>query len=149
MTSLVALLAIAGGQIYPFLDPVGGCLVSLLIIKVGYQSGRAACQEIVDRGLDPEVLDSVRVGAQKGLELAVKRSLGATSEVVVGSVKGTKSGAYYIVDVEIEGPGDMTVDTFEGIKEDIVHNVMEDVKNVKIVRVFVKSKGSKEEETVL
>ena len=149
MTSLVALLAIAGGQIYPFLDPVGGCLVSLLIIKVGYQSGRAACQEIVDRGLDPEVLDSVRSGAQKGLELAVKQSLGQTSGVVVGDVKGTKSGAYYIVDVEIEGPGDMTVDTFEKVKEDVVHTVTEDVKNVKIVRVFVKTKGSKDEETVL
>lgn len=67
---------------------------------------------------------------------------------MVGSVKGTKSGAYYIVDVEIEGPGDMTVNTFEGVKEDVVHEVMEDVKNVKIVRVFVKSKGTKEEETV-
>jgi divalent metal cation (Fe/Co/Zn/Cd) transporter len=123
--------------------------VSLLIIKVGYQSGRAACQEIVDRGLDHEILDSVRSGAQKGLEQAVKQSLGQTSGVVVGDVRGTKSGAYYIVDVEIEGPGDMTVDTFERVKEDVVHSVMEDVKNVKIVRVFVKTKGSKDEETVL
>src|SRR5271170_1503016 len=103
------MIAIAGGQIYPFLDPVGGCLVSLLIIRVGFQSGKSACQEIVDRGLEPEVLDEIRTGATNGLHEARKALLpvgvgGAGMEV--GEVKGTKSGAYFIVDVEVEGPGE-------------------------------------------
>jgi divalent metal cation (Fe/Co/Zn/Cd) transporter len=137
----VALLAIAGGQIYPFMDPVGGCLVSLLIIRVGFQSGRAACQEIVDRGLEPEVLDLVKEGAQRGLVQGLKESLNTDRQgIILGSIKGTKSGAYYIVDVEIEGPGNMTLDSFERLKGGVVESVKEDVKGVKIVRVFAKTR---------
>ena len=132
MTSVVALAAIAGGQIYPFLDPVGGCLVSLLIIRVGYQSGKAACQEIVDRGLDQDVLDTIKNGAQTGL--------GETSDISVSDVKGTKSGTYYIVDVEVEAPGTLTVDKFDEIKKDVTEGVKKESKNVKIVRVFVKAR---------
>jgi len=149
LTSVVALVAIAGGQIYPFLDPVGGCLVSALIVRVGYQSGRSACQEIVDRGLDTAVLTDVKAGAEKGLQQGLKELIpsdilatecSADGGVVVGSVKGTKSGAYYIVDVEIEAPGNMTVNTFEALKDSVKEGVKHDVKNVKIVRVFIKTR---------
>ena len=130
---------------------MGGCLVSLLIIKVGFQSGKAACQEIVDRGLEPEVLNLVREGAEMGLLQGQKPVSGG--DVGLGSalqggkgrvsdVRGTKSGAYYIVDVEVEVPGGTTVETFEGIKDEVTAGVMSSVKNVKIVRVFVKSLGS-------
>lgn len=132
MTSVVALAAIAGGQIYPFLDPVGGCLVSLLIIRVGYQSGKAACQEIVDRGLDQDVLDTIKTGAETGL--------GEKSDISVCDVKGTKSGTYYIVDVEVEAPGTLTVDKFDEIKKTVTEGVKKESKNVKIVRVFVKAR---------
>jgi divalent metal cation (Fe/Co/Zn/Cd) transporter len=144
MTSLVALVAIAAGQFYPFLDPVGGCLVSLLIIKAGFQSGKSACQEIVDRGLEPEILSSVRVGAQNGVMQASK-TLGSNVAVVVGDVNGTKSGTYYIVDVQVQGSRDMTVEMFERVKEEVVQGVKADNKNVKIVRVFITSNGDKPE----
>jgi len=152
LTSLVALAAIAAGQFYPFLDPVGGCLVSLLIIKVGYQSGRAACQEIVDRGLEPEILLSVREAATHAVLDVAKTQLGekgvkGEGVVVVGGVAGTKSGAYYIVDVELEGPGGMTVDAFERVKLGVVEGVKADVKGVKIVRVFIKTHEKKGNDT--
>lgn len=140
MTSLVALVAIAGGQIYPFLDPVGGCLVSLLIIRVGYQSGKAACQEIVDRGLDPEVLDAVKEGAEHGLEQGLKETMLSGKALNVESVKGTKSGAYYIVDVELEGSGDMRLDAFDIVKSNVVESVKKEVKSAKIVRVFIRTR---------
>jgi divalent metal cation (Fe/Co/Zn/Cd) transporter len=60
--------------------------------------------------------------------------------VRVAGVAGTKSGAYYIVDVELEGPGEMTVATFERVREGVVEGVKGDVKGVKIVRVFVKTR---------
>ena len=146
MTSLVALVAIAGGQIYPFLDPVGGCLVSLLIIRVGYQSGKAACQEIVDRGVDQEITDMVKEAALKALD---QKDEG----VKVTNVRGTKSGTYYIVDVEVECDGNTTIDEFEGIKNKVIDGVKKNAKNVKIVRVFVKpaeegKKGNEEKEIV-
>ena len=136
---MVALAAIAAGQVYPFLDPVGGCLVSLLIIKVGYEAGRAACLEIVDRGLDPEILDSVRQGAERGLVQGLKET-GETGLTVAG-VRGTKSGAYFIIDVELEGPGTFTLDRFEMIKGALVGGVKEGVKGVKIVRLSIKARN--------
>jgi divalent metal cation (Fe/Co/Zn/Cd) transporter len=141
LTSIVALLAIAGGQIYPFLDPVGGCLVSVLIIKVGYQAGKAACQEIVDRGLEPEVLAIVRGGADTGLTQALKTiKVDAEGGVRVVDVRGTKSGAYYIVDVDVEGTADLTWDVFEVVRDAVEEGVKERVPSVKIVRVALKTK---------
>jgi divalent metal cation (Fe/Co/Zn/Cd) transporter len=100
----------------------------------------------VDRGLDPEVLSSVRQGAENGLTQSQKprSNAGVTGGIGtrVSDVRGTKSGAYYIVDVEVEVPGEMTVEVFEGIKGEVTEGVMEEVKSVKIVRVFVKSMGS-------
>lgn len=115
---------------------MGGCLVSLLIIKVGYQSGRAACQEIVDRGLDQEVLDSVKEGAENGLTQALKET--GEKGLTIGGIKGTKSGAYFIVDVEIEGPGTFTLSGFEKIRDAVEEGVKEEVKGVKIVRLSIK-----------
>ena len=132
------MIAIAGGQIYPFLDPVGGCLVSLLIIRVGFQSGKSACQEIVDRGLDPETLADIRSGAEKGLHEGVKEVLSGGMEIT--SVKGTKSGAYYIVDVEVEGPGDVKLETCEKVRECVRGGVKGEVKSAKIVRVHFKTR---------
>ena len=138
---MVALIAIAGGQIYPFLDPVGGCLVSLLIIRVGYESGRAACQEIVDRGLDSDVLDSVREGAEKGLQQGLKETTNENQKtMIIGNVTGTKSGAYYICDVEVEGPEDLTLKTFEAIRGAVIEGVKEEVGSAKIVRVSIKTR---------
>ena len=135
------MVAIAGGQIYPFLDPVGGCLVSLLIIRVGFQSGKSACQEIVDRGLEPEVLAEIREGADRGLHEGIKAVLPAVQGgMLVGSVKGTKSGAYYIVDVEVEGPGDVTLGTYEKVRDGVMEGVKAEVKSVKIVRVVFKTR---------
>jgi len=140
LTSIVALVAIAGGQIYPFLDPVGGCLVSLLIIKVGYQSGKAACQEIVDRGLDADVLGDIRSGAQAGLTQALKTLPPTETGTLLSNVRGTKSGAYYIVDVEVEGAGNLTWDAFEIVRDGVEEGVKESMPSVKIVRVTLKTK---------
>lgn len=87
---------------------------------------------------------------ETGIEESAKGSPGesgkietGTGGITVSDVRGTKSGAYYIVDVELSVPGDMTVDTFQGIKKEVTEGVMEKVKSAKIVRVFVKSMGLK------
>jgi len=105
---------------------------------VGYQSGQAACQEIVDRGLEPEILDSVKQGAEKGLVQSLKES--GEKGLTIGGVKGTKSGAYYIVDVEVEGPGNFTLRGFEAIRCGVEEGVKEEVKGVKIVRLSIRTR---------
>ncbi|GAA94818.1 uncharacterized protein L969DRAFT_97219 [Mixia osmundae IAM 14324] len=53
-TSGVALVAIGGSALgYPLLDPLGGLLVSALILRQGAGVGLAALKELVDRSDDP------------------------------------------------------------------------------------------------
>ena len=58
----------------------------------------------------------------------------------MGSVKGTKSGAYYIVDVEVEGSGEVRLETFEKVGEEVKGGVRREVKGAKIVRVHFKTR---------
>ena len=84
----------------------------------------------------------VTYGAQIGLQQGLKQVLETSSQAMtVVNIKGTKSGAYYIVDVEVEGPGNMTLDTFDIIKKNVTAGVKEGVKGVKIVRVFANSRN--------
>jgi divalent metal cation (Fe/Co/Zn/Cd) transporter len=112
------------------------CLLSYIIINVSYQSLRTACLEILDRQLELGILDSVREGAEKGLVQALKET-GETG-LTLGRVEGTKSGACYIVDVVVEGPGTFTLDRMEKIKECVERGIMKKVRRVKIVRFFMK-----------
>jgi divalent metal cation (Fe/Co/Zn/Cd) transporter len=133
----VALTAIAAGQFYPFLDPLGGCLVSLFILHAAYEIGHESILEVIDIGMDSESLAQIKDSAQKGLLQGLKESPKAPKTAVIGGIKGRKSGSYYIVDVDVEAPGDMTVETFQKLKTRIVGNIQEDVTNAKIVRVSV------------
>ena len=60
--------------------------------------------------------------------------------MTIGGVKGTKSGAYYIVDVEVEGPGTFTLSGFEKIRDGVEGGVKEEVKGVKIVRLSIRTR---------
>ena len=134
---MVALAAIAAGQFYPFLDPLGGFLVSLLILRASYEVGHDAFLEMIDRGLDSELLGQINKAAQKGLGHGQKESPESGKSVHLGGIKATKSGSYYIVDLGIEGPGSMTLETFEKFRRRIVESVQEEVASAKIVRVSI------------
>jgi divalent metal cation (Fe/Co/Zn/Cd) transporter len=112
------------------------CLLSYIIIKVGYQSLRTACLEILDRQLELGILDSVKEGAEKGLVQALKET-GETG-LTLGRVEGTNSGACYIVHVEVEGPGTFTLGRMETIKEGVERGIMEVVRRVQIVKFSMK-----------
>lgn len=93
LTALVALGAIAGANVWPaggaWLDPVGGLVVAVMVVKAGVENCLAAVGELADRGM----------GEEK--EVEVREAL-AGEGWGVRLVEGVKSGQNLLVRVEVE-----------------------------------------------
>jgi divalent metal cation (Fe/Co/Zn/Cd) transporter len=89
LTAIVALVAIAGSNVFPsasWLDPVGGLLVAAMVVQAGAGNTRAALEELADAGIDGEVKAEV---TKKVVEMG--------EEVV--AVDGIKSGQNYLLTI--------------------------------------------------
>lgn len=90
-TSIAVLAGVAGAMLgYPSLDPAVGILVSLIIIKIGYDVGRENIRQLM--------------GTAPGPELS-KRIQAAVSEVrevrLIHRIRIHGVGAYYTVDLHV------------------------------------------------
>src|SRR3954468_23170710 len=90
LTGIVTLFAILGAnflQNAAWLDPVGGLLISLLVIKAGWGNTLSALYELADRGIDEEVRSSINKQVTKALT-----EVSEGHEVEVRDISGVKSG---------------------------------------------------------
>jgi len=104
LTAIVALVAIAGSNVFPsasWLDQVGGLLVAAMVVQAGAGNTRAALQELADAGIEREVKDEV-----------TKKVVEVGEEVV--SVDGIKSGQNYLLTITVAVDQDRTL---EGLAE--------------------------------
>ncbi|KAF8247064.1 hypothetical protein K440DRAFT_552229 [Wilcoxina mikolae CBS 423.85] len=89
LTAIVALVAIAGSNVFPsasWLDPVGGLLVAAMVVQAGAGNTRAALEELADAGIDDEVKEEV-----------TKKVMEVGEEVI--AVDGIKSGQNYLLTI--------------------------------------------------
>lgn len=136
LTSIVALCAIGGSHLLnhaAWLDPVGGLLVSAMVVNAGYGNTRIALLELADVGLDREVRDSVK-------DVLSNAGINGVTEV-----SGVKSGQNYLVEVTVEQSSSATLAELAGF-EDRIREVLGSpegrakVRGVKRVKVrFVQS----------
>ncbi|KAJ4292213.1 mitochondrial metal transporter [Collariella sp. IMI 366227] len=99
LTGIVALLAILGANLLrdaTWLDPVGGLLISLLVIRAGLSNTLSALYELADRSIDDEVRTSIQKQVRKSL--AEEVADGAGEMVELREVTGVKSGQNYLVE---------------------------------------------------
>lgn len=140
LTGIVTLFAILGANFLheaAWLDPVGGLLISLLVINAGWGNTVSALYELADKGLDDEVKASVSRQARK--VLAASRD---GSEVELREVQGIKSGQNYLVDLELAVPKTWTVGEVREVEEGVRETVGSKVRGVRRVRVhFVPKDG--------
>jgi divalent metal cation (Fe/Co/Zn/Cd) transporter len=71
LTAFVALLLIAGSNVLnnaQWLDPVGGLVISLMVVQAGWGNTKQALLELADVGVEDEMSDNVRKAATKALE---------------------------------------------------------------------------------
>ncbi|KAF2461399.1 cation efflux family-domain-containing protein [Lineolata rhizophorae] len=134
LTAFVALVLITGSNYLEnaaWLDPVGGLVISLMVIQAGWGNTRAALLELADASVDEEVQQGVRRAAEK----AVASLGGLMGRVEVRKVQGVKSGQNYLMDVEVGVPGTATVEQVRGVERVVRERVSARVRGVKMVRV--------------
>ncbi|KAI9795732.1 MAG: hypothetical protein M1835_005295 [Candelina submexicana] len=131
LTSFVALIAIGGSHLFndaTWLDPVGGLIVSIMVIRAGWANTGSALLELADVGVDSEVKSSVRRQAQKAL-------LSQGDEVEVRQVQGVKSGQNYLMEVELVVPQEWSVGLCRSAEEEVRRMVGSKVRGVRRVKV--------------
>jgi divalent metal cation (Fe/Co/Zn/Cd) transporter len=140
-TGLVTLVAILGANFMEnaaWLDPVGGLIISILVIKAGALNTMAALFELADRSIDGEVKGSIR---KQALDVFSSVEQGHTIEL--RDVSGVKSGQNYLVDLEIAVPSAWTVEDIRSIEDKVRTSVGTKVRGVRRIRVrFVPKEGA-------
>src|SRR5438552_488278 len=89
LTAFVALLMIAGSNVLnnaSWLDPVGGLVISLMVVQAGWGNTKASLLELADVGVDDEMKNSVRRAASKALDGVNTRS--SAGNIEIRSVQG-------------------------------------------------------------
>jgi cation diffusion facilitator family transporter len=141
LTSIVALLAIGGSHFLhnaAWLDPVGGLLVSAMVIQAGWANTGAALLELADAGVDEEVKNAVAKSAKKSLVADPATGIQGVSGgelVEVKSVQGIKAGQNYLMDVVLAVPGEWSIQKVQGVEKALREKVGSKVKGVRRVKV--------------
>ncbi|RYP33669.1 hypothetical protein DL767_004664 [Monosporascus sp. MG133] len=133
LTGIVTLAVILGAnfmQNAAWLDPVGGLLISLMVVKAGAENTISALFELADRAIDDEVKGSIRKQAQK-----VFADITEGHEIELRGVSGVKSGQNYLVDLEMAVPNTWTLQDVKDVEDRVRTRVGAKVRGVRRVRV--------------
>ncbi|KAH7418435.1 cation efflux family-domain-containing protein [Cadophora sp. MPI-SDFR-AT-0126] len=133
LTGIVTLFAILGANFLheaAWLDPVGGFLISLLVIKAGWGNTVSALYELADKGIDDEVKASVRKATAKSFE-----TIRDGTQVELREVEGVKSGQNYLVDLQLAVPKSWTVEDVREVEESVREVVGSKVRGVRRVKI--------------
>ncbi|KAF9464992.1 cation efflux family-domain-containing protein [Collybia nuda] len=135
-SSLVAFFAILGTWFFPALplDPIGGLLVSFVILRQGLGLLVGAWGDLTDAG----VSSTTRRSLEKALQPLICSSPSSPSDaVLVGfhSIRGRHSGSLMFVDLTATVSGDISVRDASALDEKITQTLKEARKEITEVRV--------------
>lgn len=133
LTSIVALCTIGGSYVFQdatWLDPVGGLLISLMVIRAGWGNTITSLLELADTTVDEDTKSSVHNAAAKAL-----KALENGGQVEVRDVQGMKSGQNYLMEVELAVPGAWSIHQSRTVEETVRRIVGASVRGVKRVKV--------------
>ncbi|KAB8202954.1 cation efflux family-domain-containing protein [Aspergillus parasiticus] len=133
LTSIVALFTIGGTYLFKdasWLDPVGGLLISLMVIKAGWGNTCSSLLELADTAVDDEIKESVQKAASKALA-----KLQDNNAIKIRDVQGMKSGQNYLMDIELAVPGTWPINRSREIEEIVRTAIGAGVRGVKRVKV--------------
>ncbi|PFH61019.1 hypothetical protein XA68_18384 [Ophiocordyceps unilateralis] len=142
LTGIVTLTAILGANVLDnaaWLDPVGGLLISIMVVNAGLMNTKAALLELADQSIDDEIKAAVR----KQTTLALSDSVSGGHDAQLRQVSGTKSGQNYLIDLEMAVPSNWTVDDMARLENELRTKVGGRVRGARRVRVrFVSRDGA-------
>ncbi len=109
ISSIFVLIGIAGSLAgWPWLDPAAALAVAMMIINIGWRLGQDAMKELVDTGLDPEEISS--------LKEIIYDVDGARS---VHSLRTRRMGGKILIDVHLQVDGMISVSEGHLISETV------------------------------
>ncbi len=125
ISSLAAAAGIAGAMLgYPFLDSVGALVISLFILKMGWDLMRENVMALMDTMPDEELLEEIRAAA---LEVTCVQEL--------RGLQVRQRGSWFMVDLRIAVHPEHTIETAHAIAHAVEDRIRREVGNV--TRVFV------------
>ena len=141
LTSIVALAAIGGSHFLngaTWLDPVGGLIVSLMVVRAGWGNTGAALLELADVGVDEEIKGSVRRATSKAISQNSDGGVPTFNEenqMEIRDIQGVKAGQNYLMDIELAVPGSWNVEQAREAEDAIRARVGTKVRGVRRVKV--------------
>ncbi|KIX02713.1 uncharacterized protein Z518_08655 [Rhinocladiella mackenziei CBS 650.93] len=141
LTSIVALATIGGAHVFTdasWLDPVGGLIISAMVIRAGWNNTKTALLELADVTVDDEVKSSVHNAVTKALKGDAAKDIPAVTyghETEIRDIQGVKSGQNYLIDIELAVPRDFTLQQMETIEDAVRQRAGSKVRGVRRVRV--------------
>ena len=137
LTAFVALLTIIASHFIhnaQWLDPVGGLIISGMIVQAGFGASKSALLELADVTIEQEMKDNIAKSATKAVD-------GTDAKII--TVQGIKSGQNHLVEVAAVVPEMFTLRQTKDIESMIREKVAQDVRGVKRVSVhFVDQQSS-------
>lgn len=142
LTAFVALVTISASHFLTnaqWLDPVGGLIISGMIVQAGWMNTKTALFELADVSVDNEIKEKV----QKAARVALEDHIGTAAEVK--GVQGVKSGQNILIEVEISTPGDWTVSKTDEVATVVREKIAAQVRGVRRVTVRFSSVSTNED----
>jgi len=134
-SSLVAFCAILGTWYFPAvpLDPIGGMLVSLVILKQGLDLLRGAWGDLTDAGVSRRKLNSL----QRTLTPLLRIGVDDTTRMLIGvdNLRARRAGSMLFVDLIAKVDASLSVAQTAELEDKIVKTMQEARKEVAEVQV--------------
>lgn len=137
-SSFVALFAILGSWIFPKvpLDPIGGIVVSFVILQQGVSLLAGAWGDLTDAGVSAQTKEALKHTLDS--QLVSPSSSSKTAILAVSELRARRAGSLIFVDLTAEVPSDLTVQDLKQLEEKIFSTLQEKRREVKEVRVRFK-----------
>ncbi len=126
-TSLGALVGIIGARMgYPLLDPLAGCLVGGIVVHSGLLTLHRAFDELLDKALEPELMDAIREAVSSVKDVRH-----------ISILKARKLGLDILVDLTIEVDAHLSVVEAHRITARVRRAILRQVAHTRDVLIHV------------
>lgn len=133
LSSIGSLIGVAGAMLgLKILDPVMGCVIGVVIIKVSYDIAKESVDKMVDKACDDDTVDALKKEVEK---------VSGVKELDI--IKTRMFGTKIYVEIEISVDGNMILKDAHDIAEQVHDNIEKDFENVKHCTVHVNPYGYK------
>ena len=133
LSSIGSLIGVAGAMLgLKIFDPVMGCVIGVVIIKVSYDIAKESVDKMVDKACDDDTVGALKKEVEK---------VPGVKELDI--IKTRMFGTKIYVEIEISVDGNMILKDAHDIAEQVHDNIEKNFENVKHCTVHVNPYGYK------